>query len=44
VLARRTCPLLPGDDEKKALERLHDVEREVVVEGVSAWLTASAYL
>jgi phosphoribosylglycinamide formyltransferase-1 len=44
VLARRTCPLLPGDDEKKALERLHDVEREVVAEGVSAWLTAAAYL
>jgi phosphoribosylglycinamide formyltransferase 1 len=44
VLARRTCPLLPGDDEKKALERLHDVEREVVAEGVSAWLTAADYL
>jgi phosphoribosylglycinamide formyltransferase-1 len=44
VLARRTCPLLPGDDEKKALERLHDVEREVVAEGVSAWLTSARYL
>ena len=44
VLARRTCPLLPGDDESKALERLHDVEREVVAEGVSAWLAAAGYL
>jgi phosphoribosylglycinamide formyltransferase 1 len=43
VLARRTCPLLPGEDEKKALERLHDVEREVVAEGVSAWLTGAGY-
>jgi phosphoribosylglycinamide formyltransferase 1 len=43
VLARRTCPLFPDDDEKKALERLHDVEREVVAEGVSAWLTGVGY-
>jgi phosphoribosylglycinamide formyltransferase-1 len=40
VLARRTFALLPGDDEKKALERLHDVERDVVREGVLAWLRA----
>jgi phosphoribosylglycinamide formyltransferase-1 len=44
VLARRVCALLAGDDEKKALERLHDVEREVIAEGVSTWLTAAAYL
>lgn len=44
VLARRPFPLNPGDDEKKALERLHDVERDVVREGVRAWLRANAYL
>lgn len=44
VLARRTCQLMHGDDEKKALDRLHDVEREVVTDGVSAWLTAAGYL
>ncbi len=44
VLARRTCRLLPGDDERKALERLHDIEREVVEEGVSAWLTSARHL
>ncbi|HKW44875.1 MAG TPA: formyltransferase family protein [Candidatus Eremiobacteraceae bacterium] len=38
VLARRTFAFADGDDEKKALERLHDVEREVVREGVLVWL------
>ena len=40
VLARRPFAFVPDDDEKKALERLHDVERDVVREGVSAWLHA----
>ncbi|MBC5828416.1 MAG: phosphoribosylglycinamide formyltransferase [Candidatus Eremiobacteraeota bacterium] len=39
VLARKQCPLLPGDDETAALQRLHSVEREVVREGIWAWLT-----
>jgi phosphoribosylglycinamide formyltransferase-1 len=39
VLARRTCALRPDDDEGSALERLHDVEREVVTEGILRWLT-----
>ncbi|HEY5094450.1 MAG TPA: formyltransferase family protein [Candidatus Eremiobacteraceae bacterium] len=43
VLARRPLALNPGEDEKKALERLHDVERDVVREGVAAWLRANAY-
>jgi phosphoribosylglycinamide formyltransferase-1 len=40
LLARRAMALRHGDDEKKALDRLHDVERDVVREGVSAWLRA----
>ncbi|HXM19646.1 MAG TPA: formyltransferase family protein [Candidatus Tumulicola sp.] len=38
VVARRACPLNAHDDEAAALERLHAVEREVVREGVQAWL------
>jgi len=38
VLARRTFAFAPDDDERRALERLHGVERFVVREGVSAWL------
>lgn len=44
VLARRPLALNAADGEKKALERLHDVERDVVREGVRAWLRARAYL
>jgi phosphoribosylglycinamide formyltransferase-1 len=44
LLARRPFALRSGDDEKKALERLNDVERDVVREGVRAWLRAKAYL
>lgn len=40
VLARRVMELAPDDDERKALERLHDVEREVVRDGILAWLHA----
>jgi phosphoribosylglycinamide formyltransferase-1 len=40
LLARRVMTLAPYDDERKALERLHDVEREVVRDGISAWLHA----
>jgi phosphoribosylglycinamide formyltransferase-1 len=40
LLARRHMALREGEDESKALERLHDVERDVVREGVSAWLRA----
>jgi phosphoribosylglycinamide formyltransferase-1 len=43
VLARRPLPLDPGEDERKALERLHDVERDVVREGVLVWLKARDY-
>jgi phosphoribosylglycinamide formyltransferase-1 len=38
VLARRTFALRPDDDVPAALERLHAVEREVVREGVLAWV------
>jgi phosphoribosylglycinamide formyltransferase-1 len=38
VLSRRTFALLPGDDESRALVRLHAVEREVVKEGVLRWV------
>jgi phosphoribosylglycinamide formyltransferase-1 len=37
LLARKPMALLEGDDERKALDRLHDVERVVVREGVLAW-------
>jgi phosphoribosylglycinamide formyltransferase 1 len=40
LLARKVMALLPDDDERKALERLHDVEREVVRDGVLAWVRA----
>jgi phosphoribosylglycinamide formyltransferase-1 len=42
VLARRTFALLSGDDEASALERLHRVEHDVVVEGVLQWLERKA--
>jgi folate-dependent phosphoribosylglycinamide formyltransferase PurN len=38
VLARRTFALQPDDDEAAALARLHEVEHEVVVEGILNWL------
>ncbi len=38
VVARRPCKLYPDDDAASALERLHAVEREVVREGILAWL------
>jgi phosphoribosylglycinamide formyltransferase-1 len=38
LLARKPMALRKGDDESKALDRLHDVERDVVREGVLAWL------
>jgi phosphoribosylglycinamide formyltransferase-1 len=38
VLARRTFALRPDDDEAAALSRLHDVEHEVVIEGILKWL------
>jgi folate-dependent phosphoribosylglycinamide formyltransferase PurN len=40
VWARRPFAFAAGDDEEKTLERLHDVERDVVREGVLAWLSA----
>jgi phosphoribosylglycinamide formyltransferase 1 len=42
VLARRTFALRSGDDEASALERLHRVEHDVVVEGVLQWLERKA--
>jgi phosphoribosylglycinamide formyltransferase-1 len=43
LLARSPMALREGDDESKALDRLHDVERDVVREGVTAWLRARHY-
>jgi phosphoribosylglycinamide formyltransferase-1 len=40
LLARRAMALREGESESNALDRLHDVERDVVREGVSAWLRA----
>jgi phosphoribosylglycinamide formyltransferase-1 len=40
VLARKTCPLKRDDDENSALERLHEIEREVVREGILAWVAS----
>jgi len=40
LLARRVMALAPGEDERKALDRLHDVEREVVRDGILAWIHA----
>ena len=40
LLARRSMPLAPDEDERKALERLHDVERDVVRDGILAWIHA----
>lgn len=42
VLARRTFELRPDDTVESALERLHEVEQEVVNDGVLAWLHAHA--
>jgi phosphoribosylglycinamide formyltransferase-1 len=38
LLARKHMPLYPGENEATALERLHQVEREVVTEGVLRWI------
>jgi phosphoribosylglycinamide formyltransferase-1 len=40
LLARKPMALRDGEDESKALDRLHDVERDVVREGILAWLRA----
>jgi phosphoribosylglycinamide formyltransferase 1 len=40
LLARQVMAFAPDDDERKALERLHDVEREVVRDGILAWAHA----
>lgn len=41
VLARRTFALRPDDDESSALARLHPIEHEVVIEGITSWLRAN---
>jgi phosphoribosylglycinamide formyltransferase-1 len=38
LLARKHMRLFPGEDETAALERLHQVEQEVVREGVLRWI------
>jgi len=38
VLARRELALRSDDDESTALARLHPIEHEIVVEGITAWL------
>ena len=38
VLARREVPVLPGDDEARLHERIKDVERELLVETVAAFV------
>ena len=43
VLARSTFALRPDDDEESALARLHEVEHEVVVSGVLAWLARKGF-
>lgn len=40
VLARKQFALRPDDDEASALARLHPIEHEVVIEGITAWLRA----
>ena len=40
VLAQRQVPVLPGDDESRLHERIKDVERELLVETVAAFVTA----
>jgi len=44
VLSRKTFQLRPDDDEARALERLHAVEHDVVLEGVHAWLQAKGLI
>ena len=39
VLAQREVPVLPGDDEGRLHERIKDVERELLVETVAAFVT-----
>ncbi|MGY1916053.1 phosphoribosylglycinamide formyltransferase [Blastococcus sp. SYSU DS0973] len=39
VLAQREVPVLPGDDEVRLHERIKDVERELLVETVAAFVT-----
>jgi phosphoribosylglycinamide formyltransferase-1 len=41
VLAQREVPVLPGDDEARLHERIKDVERQLLVETVAAFVTAS---
>lgn len=38
VLARKTLALRPEDNEASALERLHEVEQDVVRDGVLRWV------
>jgi phosphoribosylglycinamide formyltransferase-1 len=38
VLAQREVPVLPGDDEARLHERIKDVERELLVETVAAFV------
>jgi phosphoribosylglycinamide formyltransferase-1 len=40
VLAQREVPILPGDDEAGLHERIKDVERELLVETVAAFVTS----
>ena len=40
LLARKPMRLFPHEDENAALERLHEVEREVVREGIARWLAS----
>ncbi|MCA0146149.1 phosphoribosylglycinamide formyltransferase [Blastococcus sp. LR1] len=40
VLAQREVPVLPGDDEASLHERIKDVERELLVETVAAFVTS----
>ena len=43
VLARREFALRPDDDEASALARLHPIEHDVVIEGITAWLRAKGW-
>jgi phosphoribosylglycinamide formyltransferase 1 len=41
VLAQREVPIRPDDDEERLHERIKTVERELLVETVARWATAS---
>ncbi len=43
LLARKSMQLLPDEDEDAALQRLHAIEREVVREGILAWIASRSY-